>query len=65
MTELPQSPFKLNRTRIFLLAMGAVILLIVVSMSMGGLQGYQALREAASAATTPSAEQVEQQGAGQ
>ncbi|KKB75976.1 hypothetical protein VW35_19780 [Devosia soli] len=59
MSETPQSPFKLNRTRIFLLAMGAVILLIAVSMMMGGLGQYQALRDAANAAKEPT---VEQQG---
>lgn len=61
MSELPNSPFKLNRTRIFLLAMGAVVLLIFVSMMMGGLGQYQALRDAANAAKEPTAEQVQGQ----
>lgn len=53
-------PFKLNRTRIFLLAMGAVVVLIAVSMTMGGLGQYQALRDAANAAKEPTAEQTTQ-----
>lgn len=48
----------LNRTRIFLLAMGALVLLITVSMMMGGLGSYNALKEAANAAKEPTAEQV-------
>ena len=44
---MSESPFKLNRTRIFILAMGAVVVLIAISMMMGGLGQYQALREAA------------------
>jgi len=59
MSDAPESPFKLNRTRIFLLAMGAVVVLIAVSMMMGGLGQYQALRDAANAAKEPT---VEQQG---
>lgn len=58
MPETKDSPFKLNRTRIFLLAMGAVILFITISMMMGGLGSYQALREASNAAKEPTAEQV-------
>jgi len=54
-----QSPFKLNRTRLFLLAMGAVLVLITISMMMGGLGSYQALKDAANAAKQPSAEQVQ------
>lgn len=57
---MSDSPFKLNRTRIFLLAMGAVVVLIAVSMMMGGLGQYQALREAANAAKEPTPEQVGQ-----
>lgn len=58
MTKQNDSPFKLNRTRLFLLAMGALVLLITVSMMAGGLGSYQALREAANAAKEPTAEQV-------
>jgi len=56
---MSESPFKLNRTRIFLLAMGALVVLIGISMMMGGLGQYQALREAANAAKEPTAEQVQ------
>ena len=56
---MSESPFKLNRTRIFILAMGAVVVLIGISMMMGGLGQYQALREAANAAKEPAAEQVQ------
>ncbi|MGV3575405.1 MAG: hypothetical protein ACO1O4_09770 [Devosia sp.] len=55
---MSESPFKLNPTRIFILAMGAVLLLITISMMMGGLGQYQALREAADAAKEPTAEQL-------
>jgi hypothetical protein len=57
-TSMSESPFKLNRTRIFILAMGAVVVLIAISMMMGGLGQYQALREAANAAKEPTTEQV-------
>ena len=60
MPETKPSPFKLNPTRIFILGMGALILLITISMMMGGLGQYQALREAADAAKEPTAEQVAQ-----
>ncbi len=61
MPETKPSPFKLNPTRIFILAMGALVLLITISMMMGGLGQYQALREAATAAKEPTAEQVQGQ----
>ena len=61
MAETPESPFKLNRTRIFILAMGAFVLLIAISMTMGGLGQYQALRDAANAAKEPTAEQIQAQ----
>ena len=54
---MSENPFKLNRTRIFILAMGAVVVLIAISMMMGGLGQYQALREAANAAKEPTVEQ--------
>lgn len=57
---MSEGPFKLNRTRIFILAMGAVVVLIAISMMMGGLGQYQALREAANAAKEPTTEQVVQ-----
>ncbi|KRA97955.1 hypothetical protein ASD83_12890 [Devosia sp. Root685] len=55
-TSMSESPFKLNRTRIFILAMGALVVLIGISMMMGGLGSYQELREAANAAREPVAE---------
>jgi len=57
---MSESPFKLNRTRIFILAMGALVVLIGISMMMGGLGSYQELREAANAAREPVGEQVAQ-----
>ena len=51
------SPFKLNRTRLFLLVMGAIILAIAISTAMGGLSAYQQLKEANAAAKEAVAEQ--------
>lgn len=58
MTDENKSPFGLNRTRIFILAMGVLVLLITISMMMGGLGSYNALKEAANAAKEPTAEQL-------
>ncbi|NGP18467.1 hypothetical protein [Devosia aurantiaca] len=58
MTDDPKGPFGLNRTRIFLLGMGALVLLITVSMMLGGLGDYNALKEASNAARNPTAEQL-------
>lgn len=52
-------PFGLNRSRLFLLAMGLLVLLITISMMMGGLGSYQALKEASKAGVEPTAEQVQ------
>ena len=57
MSEEKTGPFGLNRTRIFLLCMGVLVLLITVSMMMGGLSSYNALKEAADAARATTAEQ--------
>ena len=57
MTNEPKLPFGLNRTRLFLLAMGALVVLITISMMMGGLGSYQALKDASRAGVEPSAEQ--------
>ena len=57
MTDQPRGPLGLNRTRIFLLAMGALVLLIAISMIMGGLGSYNALKEAATAARQPTTQQ--------
>jgi len=43
----PDSPFRLNRTRIMLLVMGAILLVYIVSAMMGGLDNYQQLKDAA------------------
>lgn len=58
MTDDPKGPLGLNRTRIFLLGMGALVLLITVSMMLGGLGDYNALKEASNAARNPTAEQL-------
>lgn len=59
MTGDKPGPLGLNRTRLFLLAMGALVLLITVSMMLGGLGSYNALKEAANAAKEPTAEQLQ------
>ena len=43
----PDSPFKLNQSRIVLLVLGAVLLLILISSLMGGMTDYQQLKEGA------------------
>ena len=45
------SPFTLTRSRIVLLILGALLVLIAISTSMGGLSSYQQLKEASTAAT--------------
>ncbi|WP_323014151.1 hypothetical protein [Devosia sp.] len=40
------SPFRLNRSRIFILVMGVIVVLIGISTAMGGLSGYQQLKQA-------------------
>lgn len=52
MDEPKLSPFALTRSRIVLLILGAVLVLIAISMSRGGMSGYQELREARDAATS-------------
>lgn len=59
MSKQPGLPFGLNRSRLFLLAMGLLVLLITISMMMGGLGSYQALKEASKAGVEPTAEQVQ------
>lgn len=53
----PDSPFKLNRSRIVLLLLGALLLTYIISAMMGGLGNYQLLKESATqpAAETPAA----------
>lgn len=50
MEEPKLSPFALTRSRVVLLVLGAVLVLIAISTSMGGLSSYQQLKEAAAAA---------------
>lgn len=51
MDETKPSPFKLNRSRVFLLILGAIVLLIGISTALGGLSSYQQLKDASRAAT--------------
>lgn len=46
MDEPKQSPFALNRGRVLILVLGALIVVIAISTSLGGINAYQALREA-------------------
>lgn len=57
MSEEKPGPFQLTQARIVILIMGALAILITVSMLMGGLGSYQALKDAANAAKEPTAEQ--------
>lgn len=43
----PDSPWRLNTSRIVLLVLGVLILLILISSLMGGMTNYQQLREGA------------------
>lgn len=52
MDEPKLSPFALNRGRIVLLVLGALLVVIAISTSMGGINAYQQLREANAAATS-------------
>ncbi|OEO29605.1 hypothetical protein VW23_024810 [Devosia insulae DS-56] len=49
----PDSPFRLNRSRILLLLFGALLLTYIISAMLGGLGNYQMLKESA---TQPAAE---------
>ena len=53
MDDPKPSPFTLNRGRILILALGALILVIAISTSLGGINAYQQLREANAEATSP------------
>ncbi len=50
----PESPFRLNRSRIILLLLVALALVSIVGAIMGGLSGYQELRDAAIQSPGPS-----------
>jgi hypothetical protein len=58
MDDPKQSPFALNRGRVLILVLGAVVVLIAISTWFGGINAYQALREANAQATSaaPAAE---------
>lgn len=59
MEEPKQSPFALNKGRVLILVLGAVIVLIAISTFRGGIESYQALREANTQATSGTVEQTE------
>lgn len=53
MAEDPKlSPFALNRGRVVLLILGAMLVVIAISTSLGGINAYQQLREANAEATS-------------
>lgn len=52
MEDPKPSPFALNRGRIMLLILGALLVVIAISTWLGGINAYQQLREANAAATT-------------
>ena len=59
MDEPKQSPFALNPARVLILVLGVMIVIIAISTSMGGINAYQALREANTEATTGAAPAVQ------
>jgi hypothetical protein len=52
MDEPKQSPFALNRGRVLLLVLGALLVVIAISTWLGGINAYQQLREANAEATS-------------
>ncbi|MDF2983937.1 MAG: hypothetical protein K0Q69_3709 [Devosia sp.] len=48
----PDSPFRLNRSRILLLLLGALLLTYIISAMLGGLGNYQMLKESATQPAT-------------
>ena len=52
MEEQKLSPFALNKGRIVLLILGVLLIIIAISTSLGGINAYQQLREANTAATS-------------
>lgn len=46
----PDSPWRLNPSRILILILGALVLVYVVSSMMGGLGNYELLKQAATEA---------------
>lgn len=51
--EKPISPWKLTPGRILILVMGVLLVVYTASALMGGLSNYQALRDAALPAPSP------------
>ncbi|MBN9364556.1 MULTISPECIES: hypothetical protein [unclassified Devosia] len=51
----PDSPFRLNRQRIVLLLLGALLLTYIISAMLGGLGNYQQLKESATQPATGAA----------
>lgn len=49
MTDPKSGPFKLTPARITLLILGALLVLIAASSLLGGMTGYQHLKQAADA----------------
>ena len=57
MDEEPKlSPFAMTPGRIVLLVLGALLVIIAISTSLGGINAYQQLREANAEATSAAAE---------
>lgn len=54
------SPFALTQGRIVLLILGALLVVIAISTSLGGINAYQQLREANTAATSAAPEPAAQ-----
>ncbi|HEY0034281.1 MAG TPA: hypothetical protein VGB81_13530 [Devosia sp.] len=52
MDDPKQSPFALNKGRVLILVLGAIIVLIAISTYRGGIDAYQALRDANAEATS-------------
>jgi hypothetical protein len=59
MDEPKLSPFALTPARIMLLVLGALLVVIAISTSLGGINAYQQLREANAVATEAAAPPVE------
>ena len=55
MDEKKLGPFTPTPGRIMLVGLGVLLLIIAISTSMGGINAYQSLREANTAATTGTA----------
>ena len=59
MDEPKLSPFALTPARIMLLVLGALLVIIAISTSLGGINAYQQLREANAVATEAAAPTVD------